>query len=1258
MSKKSGKEKEGDNDSGEVGDQARTEPDQIDEDQRLTVVGIGASAGGLSALQGFFTALPADTGMAFVVISHMDPERESLLPELLQRHTLMPVRQVQDLVPVEANHVYVIPPNRRIIITDTHLDLEEFVEPRGRRLPIDYFFRSLANVHRDAVAIVLSGGGTDGAVGVKDIKEQGGLLMVQHPDEAEHDSMPRAAISTGLADVVLPVAQLADKLVAYKRNGIRIPQDPEALTASELETFYRVLTQVQTRTSHDFSQYKRSTILRRIQRRMQIHGFATLEAYLTYLHHESDEPITLFNDLLIGVTNFFRDKEAWEALAETIIPLLFEKKQEERVRAWTIGCATGEEAYSLAMLLIEYVDRIERPLAAHPGIQVFASDLDDIALSKAREGLYPEAIEADVSPERLARFFVKEGNYYRVRREVRDVVLFSSHSVLRDPPFSRLDLISCRNMLIYLQRDLQQNVFQIFHYALNSEGYLFLGSSESAEMVHKLFSTLDKTHRVYQARPWRGEHPEVPNLPLMMTREDRPGTGLSPGQRQGLGGESRHSTLGFHLETLEEAAPPSVLVDETYHIVHTSHSAGRYLLHRGGAMTTDLLKLVRPELQFELRTALHEAFESHKHIVSHPILVQFNGAPHRVTVAVKPRPADNGGENETPSERLALVFFLEDEMTRKVTERVSRLTADGELNASRQEALIVQLEDEVQRLRERLQSTNEEYESSNEELKAANEELQSINEEYRSTTEELETSKEELQSVNEELQTVNTELKNKLEEISRAHSDLENLLASTEIATLFLDRKLRIQRYTPSTVELFNIMPGDRNRPISHLTHKLEYETLAEDAEKVLRSLVPIEHEVRDVAGRQLLARLRPYRTVNNRIDGVVLTFVDITTIRETERALEQSHERYRLMAEGTTEYAMLTMDESGRINSWNQGARRIFGYDETEVIDQPGDIIFIPEDQAAGVPTTELERARTLGEASDERWYRRKDDSRFWGSGVVTILRDGEQLRGYAKVMRDNTTRKAAEEALQKSEARYRELAKTLEERVRTRTVQVRQLASKLVTAEQAVRQRLAQTLHDDLQQIIYAIQVQLQLLPEEGKSEAEFEEMEEMVHHALALTRQLTMELSPPVLEGEGLDEAMTWLAKHMGELYQLQVTIEANDHVPVSEERRILLYQIVRELLFNVVKHAGVKAALLTLQDEGNGLIITVSDEGKGFDVSTLSGTGSPSFGLHHVQERLELFGGRADIDSQPGAGTRVTLFLPYSQFPDAEIAEESL
>ncbi|MGE5462120.1 MAG: chemotaxis protein CheB, partial [Syntrophothermus sp.] len=776
----------------------------------MTIVGIGASAGGLKALRSFFEALPETTGMAFVVITHLHPEHESVLADILQSDTKMQVSQVTGKVSVEPDHVYVIPPNHQILMADHNLDIQEFDEPRGLRSPVDHFFRSLAKAHHEIVGIILSGSGTDGAVGIKAIKEEGGLLMVQSPEEAEYDGMPRAAIATGIIDAVLPVSELASTLMRYAQHPGVLPRDPDHLSPQQQEIMQRILAQVNARTGYDFRQYKRTTVLRRIQRRMQLNGHETLEEYQSYMRQNSNEATAMFNDILIGVTNFFRDVASWEALANTVIPALFKGKQDgDSVRVWTIGCSTGEEAYTVAILLLEHAATLNERIQ----LQVFASDLDDRALAQAREGIYPSAIEADVSAARLEKFFNPHNNHYQVKRELRDIVLFTRHSILRDPPFSKLDLISCRNLLIYLQHEAHETVLDTFHYALVPDGYLFLGGSESAEAMKELFHAVDKSHRIYRAKPWTGKYSHVPALPLKgfparSDHEDLPSRGKEKRLIPGM------PAIEDHLKALEAFGPPSIWVDEDYLILNISKSAGRFLMYPGGPITNHLLNVVRPELQVELRSALFQAFEKERSIVSTPLSVSFDGRIEQVVIAV--RPDKQNADPDLGHPRRALVLFLEDESA-----AIAYPGSTENTPVRQSDEVVQQLENEVVHLRARLQASLEEFNSSNEEMKAANEELQSINEEYRSTTEELETSKEELQSVNEELQTLNSELRNNVEEISRAHSDLENLMDATQIATLFLDRDLNIKRYSPGMEQLFNIRSTDRGRSISDFTHKL-----------------------------------------------------------------------------------------------------------------------------------------------------------------------------------------------------------------------------------------------------------------------------------------------------------------------------------------------------------------------------------------------------------------------------------------------------
>lgn len=827
------------------------------------IVGIGASAGGIEALGSFFNQIGDNPQAAFVVILHLDPERESNLAEALSRSASIPVSQVTERTPLEMNHVYVIPPARELRIGDDHLDLSEFEEPRGKRAPIDHFFRSLAALEEDSVGIILSGGGTDGTVGIKAIKEAGGIVMAQSPDEAAFSGMPRSAVGTGIIDFILPVAELAKRVldIVKQRKEIDLPDTGDLESLEQNEVLQSIFSQLRARTGHDFSQYKRTTALRRLGRRLQVTKVSSLEEYLDLLRDEEDEAEALLKDLLISVTSFFRDTELWEKLEETILPELLAGFSGEQIRVWSVGCATGEEAYSLGILLRELVeDEIEEPLE----IQIFATDIDEEALSTARAGKYPSAIEADVSTERLKRFFRKEGDHYSVRQDIRERVLFAPHSLLKDPPFSRIDLITCRHLLIYLNAELQQSIFQVFHYALKTSGLLVLGSAETADSEDQLFNCIDKKHRIYRSRSVTKTLPVMKQIP---TQKRAPGEGRPKPASRKIAHTTENS---LHSEMLDEHAPPNLLVNSEYEVIHLSENAGRYLLHPSGKPTTNILQLVRPELRADLQTGLHRAFSKGESLSTGPLRVQFNGETGYVHLLLQPGSVDN--------EELALVFFAE----------VTSHPKEEEPSEEKKSARVQELEAELTRTKDRLQATIEEYESTREEMTAANEELQSINEEYKSTGEELETSKEELQSVNEELQTVNQELKDKVEQLSKSNSDLHNLIVSTDIATLFLSRDLRIKRYTERVKELFNIQKEDIGRPIHHLTHALSYNDLEGDCNKVMDDLSSIEREVQDSNDQWFLLRLRPYRTLKDQIDGVVITFVDITERKKASLELEK----------------------------------------------------------------------------------------------------------------------------------------------------------------------------------------------------------------------------------------------------------------------------------------------------------------------------------------------------------------------------------
>ena len=838
---------------------------------RMPIVALGGSAGSLQALKAFFQTVPARSAVAYVVIVHLSPEHESILPTLLQAATAMPVAAARHGELLEKDHVYVIPPGKHLTVINGHLKLTPLEPERGRRVAVDLFFRSLADTHGPhATAVVLSGADGDGAIGIKRIKERGGLTVAQEPDEAEHDGMPRSAIATGMVDWVLRVAEMCGRILQYRASEaqIRLPAEagpqpgrPAPTSHDEDEQALReVLIFLRSRTAHDFSYYKRATILRRISRRMQINAVPTLPGYLTFLRSQPGEAGGLLQDLLISVTNFFRDREAFAAV-EKEIPVLFEDKGPgDVVRVWCAACATGEEVYSFAMLLIEHARTLDNP----PTIQVFGCDLDAAAIQTARVGVYPPSIVADVSEERIQRFFTKEVRGYRVRRELREAVLFAEHDLLKDAPFSRMDLIACRNLLIYLDHDAQDRAMDIFHFALRPGGRLFLGNSETVDESKGLFTPLDKKHRIYARRAAPRLGLPVPSGTSAILRSMRaegkggpviPNAAFNRGAGMPFtssilpaGADERAMLAELHFKLLERLAPPSVVINEQQDIVHLSEHAGRFLRVVGGAPTSNLLRMVNPALRADLRAAIFRATETGEAVDVSGVAVQFEGVTKRVDLRVMPAP-------ELPPGYLVITLGVRPPDTVEA-DRPVRLEAEG---------IVHHLELEAEHLRGQLRGTVERYEASTEEYRASNEELQAMNEELRSASEELETSREELQSINEELTTVNIELKSRVEEVGRVNGDLQNFMSATDIATVFLDRDLRVMRYTPASVGFFSLIPGDTGRPLADLKFQVEYPELITDARAVLRHLVPVEREVGRADGGWFLARLLPYRRPHRR---------------------------------------------------------------------------------------------------------------------------------------------------------------------------------------------------------------------------------------------------------------------------------------------------------------------------------------------------------------------------------------------------------
>jgi two-component system CheB/CheR fusion protein len=833
------------------------------------VVGLGASAGGLEAFETFFKNVPANSGMAFVVVTHLDPTHISLMPELIQKHTAMKVVQVKEGMKLQRDHVYVIPPDNDMGINNGTLVLAKQKIGSGPRAPVNYFLRSLAEtVGERAVCIILSGMGTDGTEGVKAIKGKLGMVMVQDPGSAKYDSMPRNVIGTGLVDYILPPDQMPRQLLEYVKHTIlgRPPKavSPKEIASKDLEKIHMLL---RAASGHDFSSYKESTILRRIQRRMDIHKIEGVSHYLRYLEGNENEVKTLFKELLIGVTAFFREPEAFEVLRTRIIPMLLkDKPYNYNLRMWVPGCATGEEAYSLAIVLKECMDEMKSEFS----VQVFATDIDSEAIETARIGLYPGNIGADVGQERLAKFFESTDNSYRINRNIREMLIFAPQSLIKDPPFTRMDLICCRNVLIYLQPELQKKLLNLFYYSLNPGGILFLGSSETVGNLSDLFELVERKWKIYRHRGKPPDH--HPLAPFPFTAQQR-----APGRVALPKSSKRELPRVVEKHLMEHYTPPSVIIEPDGTIAYIHGRTGAFMeLSAGPARSNNILEMARDGLKAQVPLLIRRAINERRE-ASAKLYVKQNGNSIPVLVTVKPM-------SEPKARGLYMVVF---EVIR-VEEKAERRRKD-ERKKQREPDRVAELEEELRYSKESLQTTVEELETSNEELRSINEEYQSANEELQSANEELNSSKEELQSLNEEIETVNAELQDKNLELTKVNDDMKNLLDNLEIPTIYLDSNLCINRFTSHAERVINLRDADIGRPLGDLVTRIKHHDLLKDAKEVLETLAPKEFEVETLEGRWYLTRIRPYRTMENLIEGLVITFVDIHDRKLSEMELERS---------------------------------------------------------------------------------------------------------------------------------------------------------------------------------------------------------------------------------------------------------------------------------------------------------------------------------------------------------------------------------
>ena len=958
------------------------------------VVGIGASAGGLEAYRSFFSAMPADSGMAFVLIQHLSPDHKSMLAELLGRTTGMDVIEAVDGVEVKPNCVFVIPPDATMTIASKHLKIVKPAPPRDRRRPIDTFFQSLAeDKGENAVCIILAGTGSDGTLGVAAIKENGGLTLAQ----AEYDDhalpgMPQSAAASGQVDDVLAVEDMPARLVAYQKHltGVSAVKDDDGTRTDAASHLSTIMTALRARVGHDFSGYKENTLVRRLQRRMQLLQVETPEAYVEYYREHPEELDHLFRELLIGVTQFFRDPAAFEVLDATVLKgLVAGKGADDTVRIWVPGCATGQEAYTIAILLREAMDK----RGPKPKIQIFGTDIDDRAIAVARLGRYPKPV-AGVSSERSERWFTEEAGDCCIIQEIRDMCIFSTHSIIKHPPFSKLDLISCRNLLIYIDPALQERVMRTFHYALKPDGRLFLGSSESVTRSTTLFGAIDKKHRIFERCAIEGA--SLPDVPSRGTRPDSRSTS-----------DTAPVVARDHIDrgarrVMEKYHPPHLVIDRLHQIVRFSGGAmGDYLEPSPGAPSFALFDILRKPLRPAVRATLRDVQASSAPVRHENVPVRIGGSARLVTIIAEPMTGD--GEDF-----IVLAFQDAGSGAPDVTTSRSEKNVPDAMKA---------IEQELQTTRVQLQSTIDELEIAGEEMKSSNEEYQSVNEELQSSNEELETSKEEMQSINEELQTINVEMAIKNDQLTNLNSDLKNLLDSSEIATLFLDDDLRIKRFSPGVTDIFHVRDNDIGRPIAEVVNLLTYVDLQRDVKYVLRRLEMIERQVtlKD-AGMTFVLRIRPYRTIDNVIDGVVLTFVDITSREAADAALRETQDYLRLLIDSVAD-AVYCVDREGVTTLCNAAFVQMLGFDhEKDVIGAKlHEVIHHSHPDGSSYPNSDcpiFQTAQSGKEAHrDDEVFFRADGASFpveyW---VRPILRGGE-LTGAVCTFVDISDRRQAEE-------------------------------------------------------------------------------------------------------------------------------------------------------------------------------------------------------------------------------------------------------
>ena len=1210
------------------------------------IVGIVSSAGGLDAYKRFFSVMPSDAGIAFVLVPHLDPTHKSMMVELLSRLTAMPVFEAKHGMSIQVNSIYIIPPNHFLEVSGGKLKLSDLPTCGEFKTSIDFFLESLADDQGElAIGIVLSGTGSHGALGVREIKLNGGMAVAQDPTSAQHDQMPRNAIDTGVIDCILQPEKMPEAISRYAQTVCSKTAATFSVESKHSsDSVDQILSLLKLYTAYDFHSYRKPMILRRIQRRMGVLKVDSITSYLNILKRQPDEVKALCKALLISVTSFFRDPEAYQILERSLISaILAQAPQNMPVRVWVPGCATGEEAYSIAILLLDQLSEYK----SIPAIQIFASDIDDDALAIARAGVYPASVVGGVPPDRLAKFFsMIDEDHYQIKPHIRESIVFSRQNVISDSPFSKLNFIACRNLLIYLEPEMQQKVISLFHFALVTGGYLFLGPAESLGQASDLFDTVSRKWRIYRRRNAANRH----RISIPLNRmEDRDKLSLISPPNALLQKSLKELT---ERTILNDYSPAAALISRKLEILYVTGPLANYLEFPKGALSRDILNMARTGLRGKLRNAINIAIRDTRAVIDSEARVLRDGNYLHCTISVRPLSDSRNGDElflvvfQDRSSNVASV--MKDTGALTTSESSSKSSSSNKLSDPRIDhlALIKELEFELKSSTEELHSTIEEMESSSEELKVSNEELMSVNEELQSANEELETSKEELQSLNDELNTLNIQLEDKVSELGNATNNLINLMSSTEIATIFLDENLNINFYTPPAQLLMNLRETDIGRPIADITPRFKDSKMLSECREVLTTPNTVDREITTEESRYYLRRILPYRTSAQEVAGVVITFIDLTQRRNAEKVQRDESDRHFSELYETTERmkailntavdAIVTFDSTGTLDTVNDATERLFLHSRTDLIGKNFSLllpsVFSRYAHPIANDSMQDELSRLVGRRV-EVLARRKDGTTFPVDLAISRI---DHLDLYNAILRDISDRKLLQ-------AQIHEIASTEQMRIGQ---ELHDGTQQELTGLSLYSGAITDFLNNSKQDSHSGSEDWIITADEFQRLRTTAEKLTQGLREANRRVQQLSHGIMPVQIDADGLKSALTELATRTNGLSNIECRFVSDIETSVPDNSiATQLYRIAQESLNNALKHGEVsKISILLYQIEGE-IILEVSDNGIGFDSENQKATSdSPGMGLQIMHYRASIIGAVLKIDSTRDHGTTVRCSVP--------------